>query len=326
MKKLLFCLFLLPSILSAQIISEQTDDLSQLAPTISRGVAFMCVNSSDTIDASEFGAIRCGSTRQLMVEAIQSGTWNIGTLTTITNSVTVTATDLDIHNLSSASDSVAVLQATASNLNATVVQATGTNLHTVVDSGTVAISQTTTNNDVDVTTLPNEGQQTAANSISVTPDTDNDAIGATGAAPPGEVIDIAGRTSGADTTGLLTGVTVCTEHVIVNVSTATTTLLITGVANRHVRICSLNLVTTAANGVALIAGTGATCGTSTTGMNGGTTGATGWNFAANGGLTLGSGIGEVMSTKVSGGATGDSVCIVTSAGTQLSGSLAYAIY
>jgi hypothetical protein len=174
---------------------------------------------------------------------------------------------------------------------------------------------------VAIASLPNEGQQTAANSISVTPDTDNDAIGATGAAPPGEAAFIGGLSSGA-TGGFLQGIAVCDSFVNVNVSTATTTLLVTGVSGRHVRICSLSLVTAAANNVALISGTGATCGTGTTGMNGGTTAAAGWNFAANGGLTQGSGIGAINQTN----ATGDSVCAVTSAATQLSGRISYTIY
>jgi len=208
----------------------------------------------------------------------------------------------------------------------------------------ISIEQTGDNNAVDVltlptlatvttvgtvtnlTNLPNENQQTAANSISVTPDTDNDAIGAAGAAPPGEVLDVGGRTSGADTTGLMTGLTICSEHYAVDIVTATTTLIVTGVANRHVRICSINLVTAAANNVALVAGTGATCATSTAGINGGVTAAEGWNLAANGGIAQGGGLGEIMSTKVSGGATGDSICIITSAATQLSGTLSVAIY
>lgn len=42
------------------------------------------------------------------VQAAQSGTWNIGTVTTITNAVTVTAMNLDIRDLVAASDSVSV--------------------------------------------------------------------------------------------------------------------------------------------------------------------------------------------------------------------------
>ena len=145
--------------------------------------------------------------------------------------------------------------------------------------------------------------------------------GSTGAAPPDRASYSAGLGSGA-TGGFLTGITVADSFVNVNVTTATTTLLVTGVSGRHVRISSLSLVTAAANNVALISGTGATCGTGTTGMNGGTTAASGWNFAANGGITQGNGLGTINQTN----ATGDSVCIVTSAATQLSGRIAYAIY
>jgi hypothetical protein len=159
-------------------------------------------------------------------------------------------------------------------------------------------------------------QATAAN-LNVRPDTS----GATGAAPPSRASFTGGLGSGA-TGGFLTGFAVCDSFVNVNVSTATTTLLVTGVSGRHVRICGMNLVTLAANNVALISGTGATCGTGTTGMNGGTTAASGWNFAANGGLTQGNGLGTINQTN----ATGDSVCIVTSAATQLSGRIAYTIY
>lgn len=144
---------------------------------------------------------------------------------------------------------------------------------------------------------------------------------ATGAAPPANVVQIGGLKSGA-TGGLMTAITVCDQDDVVNISTATTTLAITGVSGRQVRICSFNLVTAGANNVAFIEGTGATCGTGTAGMTGGTTAASGWNFAANGGITQGSGLGEVMSTATA----GDSVCIVTSAGTQLSGHIKFGIY
>jgi hypothetical protein len=143
---------------------------------------------------------------------------------------------------------------------------------------------------------------------------------ATGAAPPANAVYVAGRASGA-TGGFLSGITVCDSGFVVNISTATTTLAVTGVSGRQVRICAINLVAAAADNVALIEGTGATCGTGTAGMAGGTTAATGWNFAANGGLTMGSGLGEVMTTATA----GDSVCLATSAATQLSGYIKYAI-
>lgn len=145
--------------------------------------------------------------------------------------------------------------------------------------------------------------------------------GATGAAPPSAGSYTVGLGSGA-TGGWLAGIAVGDNFKAVNVSTATTTLLVTGVSGRHVRITSLDISTAAANNVALISGTGATCGTGTTGMNGGTTAASGWNFAANGGIVKGVGFGTVYRTT----ATGDSVCVITSAATQLSGNIGYAIY
>lgn len=144
---------------------------------------------------------------------------------------------------------------------------------------------------------------------------------ATAAAPPANAVYVAGLQSGA-TGGLLGGIPVCDGFANVNVVTATTTLIITGVSGRQVYICGINLVTAAANNVAFVAGTDATCGTSTAGMNGGTTAATGWNFAANGGIAHGSGLGAVMRTETA----GDSVCVITSAATQLSGTLSYVIY
>lgn len=145
--------------------------------------------------------------------------------------------------------------------------------------------------------------------------------GSTGAAPPAQAKYIAGVTSGA-TGGFLAGITVCDQSKPVNISTATTTLMVTGVSGRQVRICSFHFVTAAANNVAWLEGTGATCGTGTAGMAGGTTAASGYNFAANGGIAAGSGFGEVLTTAT----TGDSACLITSAATQLSGFIKYAIY
>jgi len=216
------------------------------------------------------------------------------------------------------------VQVTDGTTNATVIAATAalkTDLSSIAGTATPAGNGTAANS-LRVTVASDStgtiaATQATASSLNVRPDTS----GATGAAPPARADFVGGLASGA-TGGFVVGVTVCDSFANVTVSTATTTLLVTGVSGRHVRICSLSLVTAAANNVALLSGTGATCGTGTTGMSGGTTAATGWNFAANGGLTQGSGIGEVNRTN----ATGDSVCIVTSAATQLSGRISYTIY
>jgi len=151
--------------------------------------------------------------------------------------------------------------------------------------------------------------------------TNDSASSATGVAPPAQAVYIGGLQSGA-TGGFLGGVTVCDLDAVVNISTATTTLIVTGVSGRQVRLCSFHLSNNAADNVAWIEGTGATCGTGTAGMAGGTTAASGYNLLANGGLAIGSGFGEVMRTAT----TGDSVCLVTSAATQLSGHAKYTIY
>jgi hypothetical protein len=90
--------------------------------------------------------------------------------------------------------------------------------------------------------------------------------------------------------GQTANIPACDAYQVINLAAATTTRLVTGVADRQVRICSVHMVAGAADNVALIEGTGATCGTNTVGMAGGTTAALGYNFAANGGIALGSGL------------------------------------
>ena len=104
-------------------------------------------------------------------------------------------------------------------------------------------------------------------------------------------------------------------------STATTTQLVAASASNKVYVCALNIVTTAANNVALIEDDTAACASPTAGMAGGTTAATGWNFAANGGMTLGNGNGTVTVSA----ATNRYVCLINSAATQTSGTLMYAL-
>lgn len=145
---------------------------------------------------------------------------------------------------------------------------------------------------------------------------------ATGAAPPANALYIAGLKSGA-TGGFLGGITVCDLDYVVNVATATTVEVAAGVSGRLVHICSIDLIAGAADNVAVIEGTGATCtGGTTAGLTGGTTAASGWNFSANGGIALGSGLGEVMASAN----TGNNVCIITSASAQLSGHVKYTIF
>lgn len=112
---------------------------------------------------------------------------------------------------------------------------------------------------------------------------------------------------------------VAKTHIAINVSTATTTELTPSLAGASTNyyVCSLNLVTAAANNVALTDDDTDNCASVTSGLAGGTTAASGWNFAANGGLTIGNGDSAVFKTA----GANRVLCLVTSAATQLSGSI-----
>ena len=108
-----------------------------------------------------------------------------------------------------------------------------------------------------------------------------------------------------------------------NISLTASTQLITGTAGQSIYLCHVNLVAagTAVN-VALVEGTGSVCATGIAGLFGGTTAATGWNFAANGGLVAGDGMHVIRRTAT----TGDNVCLLVSAAVQVSGLLVWVTF
>jgi len=109
-----------------------------------------------------------------------------------------------------------------------------------------------------------------------------------------------------------------------NVNLTASAQLLTGTAGQVFYFCSLNLVVGAADNVAAVEGTGTTCATATLavpGTSGGATAATGWNFAANGGIALGNGLGAIGQTAVA----GDNVCLLVSSGAQVSGGYSYVV-
>jgi hypothetical protein len=86
-------------------------------------------------------------------------------------------------------------------------------------------------------------------------------------------------------------------------------------------ICSINVGPVAgAVNVALVSGTKVTneCDTGAAGLAGGATAATGWNFAANGGIAFGSGIGTVTND-----AGGKDICLLFSGAVQVGGVITY---
>ncbi len=70
-------------------------------------------------------------------------------------------------------------------------------------------------------------------------------------------------------------------------------------------------------------GAGTVCGTSATGVSGfgGATAATGWNFAANGGIALGNGDSSLGAE----GTSGDNLCVFNSGSGQVSGGISYVV-
>lgn len=106
---------------------------------------------------------------------------------------------------------------------------------------------------------------------------------------------------------------------VINISTATTTRILSPSASNRHYICYILLQTDAANNVAVIEGTGGTCGTGTAAIMGGTTAGTGLHLSANGGLQAGQGRAWVWRTA----GTNVDLCLVTSAATQLTGTVKY---
>jgi hypothetical protein len=144
---------------------------------------------------------------------------------------------------------------------------------------------------------------------------------ATGAAPPANALLMGGLGSGA-TGGHMIAIPVADTTVSKSITTATTTLIITGVSGRQVRIGAYSIWTSGATNLEWIEGTGATCGTGTVGMEGGATSGLSMNFSAAGGVVKGTGLGTVLQTATA----GDSVCLVSSAAVNVGLNAQYAIY
>lgn len=99
----------------------------------------------------------------------------------------------------------------------------------------------------------------------------------------------------------------------VSVSTATTTEIVAAVNGKSIFIDEWDILVASADNITWEYGTGTRCGTGTTALTGA------YNFAANGGLSVGDGGYTIMRVP-----PGNALCMVTSAGVQASGHVAYA--
>lgn len=110
------------------------------------------------------------------------------------------------------------------------------------------------------------------------------------------------------------------SRITVPISTTSSLRIITGTSAKKTYVCYLQFALGAsADNVALVEGTGSTCGTSTAGMAGGATAATGWNLLANGSVTS----GAIQNWAFVTATAAHDVCLLVSSGAQLSGVVQY---
>ena len=107
------------------------------------------------------------------------------------------------------------------------------------------------------------------------------------------------------------------------VSITGSTQIVTGTGGLKTYLCSYHVVTATAQNIALVEGTGSTCATNIYGLAGGTTAATGWNFAANSGIARGDGNATVAYGSADANATAANICLLLSGSGQVSGAIAY---
>jgi hypothetical protein len=109
----------------------------------------------------------------------------------------------------------------------------------------------------------------------------------------------------------------------VSINQTGNTQLVAGTASKKIYVCSIHVVVAAATSVAVVEGTGSVCATGTAGVSGlgGATAATGWTFAANGGIAYGNG-GATVGAEAT---AADNLCLFNSGSGQVSGGISYVV-
>ncbi len=103
-------------------------------------------------------------------------------------------------------------------------------------------------------------------------------------------------------------------------TSATGSTIVAGSAGKQVYICATHIILAAANIESLIEGTGTNCGTGTKAIFGHpTNAASGESYAANGGMTYGSGIGTVGQTTVA----SNGICLLQNSASLAAGNISY---
>lgn len=108
----------------------------------------------------------------------------------------------------------------------------------------------------------------------------------------------------------------------VAISQTSSTKYITGRPGYLIALCYIRIVVATAEILALVEGSGVTCGTGTAALSGSITVGNSESYASNGGFSAGVGIGTVATTNVS----GNDFCINQNAGNRLAGNITYVYY
>lgn len=109
-----------------------------------------------------------------------------------------------------------------------------------------------------------------------------------------------------------------------SISQTANTQIITGTSAKKIYFCSINIGPSAdAENITIVEGTGTVCATNTITVPGfpAATAASGWQMAANGGLTYGAGIGSIAATSVN----ADNVCLFMSGSGRIAGGGSYVV-
>lgn len=106
-----------------------------------------------------------------------------------------------------------------------------------------------------------------------------------------------------------------TNSIPITISTATTTLLVTGIAGKSIYVTAVDVIAAGTGNIQFIAGTGATCAGTPANITGN------YNLIAQVGFTKATGNGVVWVVP-----QGFNLCAVTSAAVGMPGSLSYAIF
>lgn len=101
----------------------------------------------------------------------------------------------------------------------------------------------------------------------------------------------------------------------ITISTATTTLLVTGISGKSIYVTAVDIIAAGTGNIQFVAGTGATCGTGQTNVSGN------YNLTAQVGFTKATGNGAVWVVP-----QGNNLCAITSQAVGMPGSLSYAIF